>query len=101
MLVETPKTPITTMFVRSPRRLDQDVTYVFPRNPSGGVILGGCRIDNDWNGEPDPDMTNDIIRRCCKLVPALGRPEDVRVIYSAVGLRRKSVSSACDYGAVC
>jgi hypothetical protein len=21
------------------------------RNPGGGVILGGCRVDKDWNGE--------------------------------------------------
>ncbi|KAJ9157712.1 putative D-amino acid oxidase [Pleurostoma richardsiae] len=87
MLVETPKTPLKTMYFRSPRRVDSDTTYVFPRHPSGGVILGGCRVDNDWNGEPDLGFAEDIKKRCCALAPELGKPEDLKVIYHAVGLR--------------
>ncbi|KAI0006270.1 putative D-amino acid oxidase [Xylariaceae sp. FL0662B] len=89
ILVETPKaaTPMKTMYFRSPHRVDSDTTYVFPRYPTGGVILGGCRIDNDWSGEVDLEFAEDIKRRCCALAPELGRPEDLKVVYHAVGLR--------------
>ena len=70
-------------------RVFKDVTYVFPRNPGGGVILGGCRIDDDWNGEVDLVFAEDIKRRCVKLAPELGRVEDLRVLSHGVGLRRE------------
>jgi D-amino-acid oxidase len=89
MLVETPKTPMTRMYFRSPQRVNKDTTYVFPRNPGGGVILGGCRFDNEWNGEVDLSLAEDIKRRCCALAPELGKPEDLKVISHSVGLRRK------------
>jgi hypothetical protein len=78
------------MYFRSPRRVDNDTTYVFPRYPTGGVVLGGCRLDNDWSGEVDETLADDIMRRCCALAPELGKPDDLKVIYHAVGLRRKS-----------
>ncbi|KAI1073482.1 putative D-amino acid oxidase [Whalleya microplaca] len=89
MLVETPKSsrPMKKMYFRSPRRVDNDTTYIFPRYPSGGVILGGCRVDNDWNGEVDLEFAEDIKRRCCALAPELGLPEGLKVVYHAVGLR--------------
>lgn len=87
MLVENPKQPLTRMYFRSPRRVDKDTTYVFPRGPHNGVILGGCRLDNDWSGEVNPEFAEDIKRRCCALVPELGKPEDLRVIQHGVGLR--------------
>ncbi|KAJ6039355.1 hypothetical protein N7444_008260 [Penicillium canescens] len=87
ILVETPKTPMKAMYFRSPRRVDNDTTYVFPRYPTGGVVLGGCRLDNDWSGEVDETLADDIMRRCCALAPELGKPEDLKVIYHAVGLR--------------
>ncbi|PYH94572.1 FAD dependent oxidoreductase [Aspergillus ellipticus CBS 707.79] len=87
MLVETPKTPFKQMYFRSPRRVDNDTTYVFPRYPTGGVVLGGCRLDNDWNTEPDLLLAEDIKRRCCDLAPELGNPQDLKVLYHAVGLR--------------
>lgn len=89
MLVENPKTPLTRMYFRSPRRVDKDTTYVFPRGAHGGVILGGCRIDNEWNGDVDLAFAEDIKQRCCALAPELGKPEDLKVIYHAVGLRRE------------
>ncbi|KAH8898748.1 putative D-amino acid oxidase [Thozetella sp. PMI_491] len=87
MLVETPKKPLTQMYFRSPRRVDSDTTYVFPRHPTGGVILGGCRVENDWNCEVDLEFAEDIKRRCCRLAPELGQPEDLKVIQHTVGLR--------------
>ncbi|PLB44206.1 putative D-amino acid oxidase [Aspergillus steynii IBT 23096] len=87
MLVETPKAPMKQMYFRSPHRVDNDTTYVFPRYPTGGVILGGCRMDNNWNAEPDPQLAEGIKKRCCALAPELGKPKDLKVVYHAVGLR--------------
>jgi hypothetical protein len=89
MLVENPKIPMSRMYFRSPQRVNKDTTYVFPRNPGGGIILGGCRFDNEWNGEVDLDFAEDIKKRCCALAPELGKPEDLKVISHSVGLRRK------------
>lgn len=89
MLVESPKIPMTRMYFRSPQRVNKDTTYVFPRGPHNGVILGGVRLDNEWNGDVDLDFAEDIKRRCCALAPELGKPADLRVIYHGVGLRRE------------
>ena len=92
MLVEQPNPPLTKQYVSSPTRINNVITCVFPRGPSGGVLLGGCRIDNDWNGEVDMDLAEDIKRRCCALAPDLGRPENLKVIRHQVGLRREGSS---------
>ena len=89
MLVESPKTPMTRMYFRSPQRVNKDTTYVFPRGPHNGVVLGGVRLDNEWNGDVDLEFAEDIKKRCCALAPELGKPEDLKVIYHGVGLRRK------------
>jgi D-amino-acid oxidase len=89
MLVESPKTPMTRMYFRSPQRVNKDTTYVFPRGPHNGVVLGGVRLDNEWNGDVDLEFAEDIKRRCCALAPELGEPEDLKVIYHGVGLRRE------------
>ncbi|KEQ90822.1 hypothetical protein AUEXF2481DRAFT_9098 [Aureobasidium subglaciale EXF-2481] len=87
MLVESPKTPMTRMYFRSPQRVNKDTTYVFPRGPHNGVVLGGIRLDNDWSGEVDIELAEDIKQRCCALAPELGKPEDLKVLYHGVGLR--------------
>jgi hypothetical protein len=46
-------------------------------------------LDNSWDGKVDLKFAEDIKRRCCTLVPELGRPEDLKVIQHGVGLRRK------------
>lgn len=89
MLVESPKTTMTRMYFRSPQRVNKDTTYVFPRGPHNGVVLGGIRLDNDWSGEVDLELAEDIKQRCCALAPELGKPEDLKVIYHGVGLRRE------------
>lgn len=89
MLVKNPAIEMERMYFRSPQRVNKDTTYVFPRNPGGGVILGGCRFDNEWNGDVDLEFAEDIKRRCCALAPELGKPEDLKVIHHGVGLRRK------------
>lgn len=87
ILVAEPKTPITRMYLRTPKRVDPTVAYVFPRPNGGGVILGGSRQDGNWEAEPDMQLAQDIMRRCCELCPELGKPEDLQVISHNVGLR--------------
>lgn len=87
VLVEQPLVPLQRMYFRSPRRVDNDTTYVFQRPLAGGVILGGCRENGNWSGEVDLDFAQQIMKRCCALAPELGRPEDLKVIKHGVGLR--------------
>jgi hypothetical protein len=77
------------MYFRAPHR-DADATHIFPRGKDGmgGVILGGCREKNNWNGEVDLEFAEVIKRKCCALVPQLGKPENLKVIKHGVGLRR-------------
>ena len=76
------------MAFRAPDR-DAEATHVFPRGERGGVILGGCRQKDSWDGEVDLEFAEDIKRRCCTLVPQLGQPDKLKVIKHGVGLRRK------------
>ncbi|CAH0056945.1 unnamed protein product [Clonostachys solani] len=87
VLVEQPIQPLQRMYFRSPRRVDNDTTYVFQRPLAGGIVLGGCREDGNWNGEVDMDFAQDIMRKCCALAPELGKPEDLKIIKHGVGLR--------------
>lgn len=85
MLVESSNINIKKMYFRSPARTHSDTTYVFPRGKHGGIILGGCRVDNVWEGEVSLEFAEDIKRRCCALAPELGRPEDLKVIKHGLG----------------
>lgn len=92
VLIESPRDPVTRQYVRvSPQADNGGATYVFPRGKTGGIILGGCRQQDNWDGEVDMDLAKDIMERCCKLAPELGLPEDLKVIHHGVGLRRKFV----------
>ncbi|KAH8895259.1 FAD dependent oxidoreductase [Thozetella sp. PMI_491] len=87
VLIEQPIEPLKRMYFRSPRRVDNDTTYVFQRPLGGGIVLGGCREDGNWSGEVDIEFSKDIMRRCCALAPELGRLEDLKIIRHGVGLR--------------
>ncbi|GJC89998.1 D-amino-acid oxidase [Colletotrichum liriopes] len=87
ILVEQPIQPLKRMYFRSPRRVDNDTTYIFQRPLAGGIVLGGCREDGNWDKEVDPELTKTILERCCALAPELGRPEDLKIIKHGVGLR--------------
>ncbi|GKT74199.1 FAD dependent oxidoreductase [Colletotrichum tofieldiae] len=87
ILVEQPIQPLERMYFRSPRRVDNDTTYIFQRPLAGGIVLGGCRQDGNWDKEVDPELTKTILERCCALAPELGRPEDLKIIKHGVGLR--------------
>ncbi|KAF2868692.1 FAD dependent oxidoreductase [Massariosphaeria phaeospora] len=87
VLITEPATPIPRMYFRSPKRVDPETTYVFPRPLGGGVILGGSRQADNWSAEPDMELAQDIMRRCVELAPELGRVEDLQVVSHNVGLR--------------
>ncbi|BGP13112.1 hypothetical protein JCM10213v2_001031 [Rhodosporidiobolus nylandii] len=48
-------------------------TYVIPR-ASGEVIVGGTREVDDWETEPRPETTSDILRRAVQICPSLALP---------------------------
>lgn len=80
------------MYYRSSLRLGSYNSYIFPRGKHGGVILGGCRLDGNWDENFDTELGESIKRKCCALAPELGRPEDLRIIKESVGFRRKFLS---------
>ncbi|KEY74648.1 hypothetical protein S7711_08415 [Stachybotrys chartarum IBT 7711] len=86
LLVEGPEEPIRKMAFRAPHR-DGEATHIFPRGEHGGVILGGCRQKDNWDGEADMEFAEVIKKRCCALVPELGNPKDLKIIKHGVGLR--------------
>ncbi len=86
--MEGPEIPIRKMAFRAPDR-GGEATHLFPRGERGGVILGGCRQKDNWDGEVDLAFAEVIKKRCCDLEPQLGKPEDLKVVKHGVGLRRK------------
>lgn len=88
--------PLPRMYIRSPKRKDGEVTYIFPRPLGGGVILGGTREEGNWSAEPDMETAKKIMRSAAELCPQLGRVEDMQVISHNVGLRRKCSVFLCD-----
>jgi glycine/D-amino acid oxidase-like deaminating enzyme len=88
VLIAEPKVPIDRMYIRSPKRLHAEATYIFPRPLGGGIILGGTRQEGDWNGEVVMEIAKDIMQRSYELCPQLGKPEEMQVISHNVGLRR-------------
>lgn len=69
-----------------------EFSHVFPRPLGGGVIIGGVRLDNDWDDSFDESRVERIKQRACQLAPELGKPEDLQVVRHNIGLRRKSNS---------
>ncbi|KAK0382680.1 hypothetical protein NLU13_6679 [Sarocladium strictum] len=74
---------------------DDEVSYAMTRAIGGGTVLGGTYQKGNWDPNPDPQMTERIIRRCVALRPDIANGKgasDVRIIRSGVGLRpyRKS-----------
>lgn len=50
---------------------DDELFYMMSRAAGGGSILGGSYQPGNWNGNVDPDMSERILRRAAKIVPAL------------------------------
>lgn len=90
---DTAVTPIRGQIIRASKpaglpdeivHLDAEVysTYIVPRR--NDVILGGSKQPGDWRLAPDPDLAEDIWRRCLALQPALKGAE---ILEHRVGLR--------------
>jgi D-amino-acid oxidase len=60
----------------------RSIAYTIPRTDD--IILGGIAVPNDWNRTPDPELSNEILKKCRELEPAL---VDATVIETRVGLR--------------
>ncbi|XP_006839995.1 PREDICTED: D-aspartate oxidase [Chrysochloris asiatica] len=58
------------------------LTYIYPG--SSNVTLGGTRQKGDWNLSPDPEISRDILSRCCALESSLHGAYNIK---EAVGLR--------------
>ncbi|KAK9382455.1 FAD dependent oxidoreductase [Kockiozyma suomiensis] len=65
---------------------DDEMTYIMSR-PGGGTILGGCYQLGNWNGVPDPNMAQRIIKRCLQICPQLEDEGKLDIIKHNVGLR--------------
>ncbi|KAM9666730.1 D-aspartate oxidase isoform 1-T1 [Trichechus inunguis] len=72
------KAPWVRHFIRE----GSGLTYIYPG--ASTVTLGGTRQKGDWNLSPDPEMSKDILSRCCALEPSLHRAYDIE---EKVGLR--------------
>lgn len=72
---------------------NNEFSHVFPRPLGGGIIIGGVKIDHDWDDKPDMARAERIKERACQLCPELGRPDQLQVLSHNVGLRRKIITS--------
>jgi glycine/D-amino acid oxidase-like deaminating enzyme len=98
ILLSEPKIPLKRMTIWTQPSVmgPNEFSHVFPRPLGGGVIIGGVRLDNDWDETFDLSRVDNIKNRACKLVPELGKPEDLQVVRYNVGLRR-TFSSSVDH----
>ncbi|WRT69394.1 uncharacterized protein IL334_006378 [Kwoniella shivajii] len=69
-------------------------TYIIPRpGVDNHVILGGCYLPNDWSTNVNPQLAEDILKRCWEICPLLddkrgtGSWEDIKIISHNIGLR--------------
>ncbi|KAF1816807.1 FAD dependent oxidoreductase [Eremomyces bilateralis CBS 781.70] len=64
------------------------VMYIIPRPRSNTTVLGGTKQEGDWNGEPDPATTKEILRRAKRWAPELlNKDGEFDVLSVQVGLR--------------
>lgn len=69
-------------------------TFLYERSTTGSwagwfphgdhVVLGGVSVEDDWDREPDDEISAGILERCAKLEPRLRDPE---ILHVDVGLR--------------
>lgn len=69
---------------------DGYVCYVV-RRLGQGTILGGCKQDGNWDEKVDPELSEEIQRRCKPLAPELLVNGEFDIISEQVGLRPSRV----------
>ncbi|RPB02180.1 nucleotide-binding domain-containing protein [Choiromyces venosus 120613-1] len=62
------------------------ISYVI-RRPGAGTILGGCKVEGDWNEEVDEELSKEIMERCKILAPELLVNGEFEIISQQVGRR--------------
>ena len=63
--------------------MDNDaIDHIFPR--ADGVLIGGVKVKGDWNRQPDPQISDRILKRCSKIEKRLAA---AKVLREFVGLR--------------
>jgi D-amino-acid oxidase len=81
---------ITTVggFPSNPTPSSTPIMYILPRPHSNTTILGGTKGVGDWNAEPDPQTTEEILRRAKDWAPELlNENGEFEVLSVQVGLR--------------
>ena len=69
--------------------IDEEVAYIIPSSAKYGggyVELGGTSVAGAWSRTPDPRVTQGILERCTRMVPAL---HGAKVVDEYVCLRPK------------
>ncbi|OWA53173.1 D-aspartate oxidase [Hypsibius exemplaris] len=62
--------------------MGENTTYVYPNSES--VVLGGTRESGEWDVTPSKAVSDSIMARCSKMIPAI---QDAEIISASVGLR--------------
>jgi D-amino-acid oxidase len=81
---------ITTLdgFPSDPTPSSTPIMYILPRPHSNTTILGGTKQIGDWNAKPDPQTTEEILRRAKEWAPELlNKNGEFQVLSAQVGLR--------------
>lgn len=69
----------------------EEAAYIMHRPAGGGCVLGGCTQKNNWESQPDPNLSVRIMKRCIEMDPTLVPPgkgiEALSIIRQTVGLR--------------
>lgn len=72
----------------NPTPTSTPIMYILPRPYSNTTILGGTKQMGDWTAEPDPQTTEEILRRAKKWAPELlNEKGEFEVLSVQVGLR--------------
>ncbi|KAE8552664.1 hypothetical protein EYB25_004043 [Talaromyces marneffei] len=89
ILISEPKKPLERMTIWTQPSIfpPGEFCHVFPRPLGGGIIIGGVRLENDWDDSFDESRVERIKQRACQLAPELGKPEDLQIVRNNVGLR--------------
>lgn len=64
------------------------ITYIVPRMGTDLFLLGGTKDADNWSGEPTPEISESIVRRCEEMMrPWAGEEAKIEVLSEQVGLR--------------